>query len=281
MSESVIDKIVEDLISHPDVFEVGLTGGEPMLQKERVLSLITTVANAGKQVTLTTNGFWGVTEKAALETVKSLVQAGLSHLTISWDGYHAPYVKAERIQNVLEAAKQERIPVALNMCVSRVDDGLELLAELGDSTLGIRVTRFPLMPAGAAESVSPDQLYRKPVAELSLRCPGYELIYHHDGRVYPCCSPTIFGTKVSFGGAGSFDHEHFVRQLERNALLAAIQKFGLAWLQERMVAANPYGVAASIDSAVSVCDLCSQLLKDEVTLSLIRPALIEAVRDGG
>ncbi|OKL46233.1 radical SAM protein [Boudabousia marimammalium] len=277
IEDNVVNKVIDDLIAHADVYEVGFTGGEPLLRKQRIFDLIKTVSSAGKQTTLTTNGFWGVTESSAREVVEGLESAGLSHLTISWDGYHAPYIKANRIRNALQAAKESRIPCILNMCVSRDDDGFDLLKQLGEATLGVKITRFPVVPCGTGRNIPSDQIIRRPIDSFLLRCPGYELIYHHDGFVYPCCSPPIFDTDMTLGQVGEVSHEEFIRRLERNALLAAIQKFGLSWLRDLMVRVNPRAKVAKIENAVSPCEICALMLSDAETLNMAAKFVIEAV----
>ena len=228
LSVEQVDRIVDDLIAHPDVREVGITGGEPLLQAKRVLSLIKRVSAAGMKTNLTTNGFWAITPERAARMIGDLESAGLSHLTISYDNFHAPYVKPERIRNALDAASNSRIPTILNMCVSRSHDSLDLLKELGDSALCVKVTRFPVQQCGAGLSIPNEDLIVKPLDKLKLRCPGFELIYHHDGKVYPCCSPPIFDTDMTLGDAGALTHEEFIKRGERNALLAVIRSRGIS-----------------------------------------------------
>lgn len=277
LHDGEIQAVIDDLMAHSDVYEVGFTGGEPLLHRERILKLIAKVTQAGKQATLTTNGFWAVTPASAAEVIRDLESVNLSHLTLSWDGFHAPYVSAQRMRNALNAAKCSQIPTILNMCVSREMDGFDLLEQLGDATLGIKVTRFPVVPCGAGKSIPQEALIQSPVESMDLHCPGFEIIYHHDGLVYPCCSPPIFDTDMTLGRVGEQSHEVFVRRVERNALLAAIQQLGLSWLRELMIKKNPRAKIANVHEAVSPCEVCCIMLSDAETLNLIANELIAAV----
>ena len=240
--------------------------------------MIKRVSAAGMKTNLTTNGFWAITPERAARMIGDLESAGLSHLTISYDNFHAPYVKPERIRNALDAASNSRIPTILNMCVSRSHDSLDLLKELGDSTLCVKVTRFPVQQCGAGLSIPNEDLIVKPLDKLKLRCPGFELIYHHDGKVYPCCSPPIFDTDMTLGDAGALTHEEFIKRGERNALLAVIRSRGIKWLLDRVREASPLAPAARMTEAVSVCDVCTTIMKDKDVLNKLRPTILEEAR---
>lgn len=278
LNDGLVDKIVDDLINHPDVREVGFTGGEPLLRADRVLSLIRRISDAGMRTNLTTNGFWAVTPEKATVMFENLEVAGLSHLTISYDDFHSPYVAPVRIRNALDASARSGIPTILNMCASRTRDSLSLLRELGDSTLCVRVTRFPVQRCGTGSTISDDELIVRPLEDLKLNCPGFELIYHHDGKVYPCCSPPIFDTNMTLGEAGTRNHDAFIERAERNALLATIRYKGFRWLLDRVREVSPNSPAAQMTEAVSACHVCTTIMSDEETLASLRDVILEEAR---
>lgn len=276
LEDAQVDHIVEDLIAHPDVREIGFTGGEPLLRRARFLELVRRVTEAGLTATCVTNGFWAITPKAASATFREFEKVGLSSLTISFDNFHVPFVSVRRIRNALDAAARSSVPTILNMAVSRSQDSMDLLRQLGESTLGVQVTRFPVQQCGTGRAIPAEDLFRKPLEEVSLHCPGFEIIYHHDQKVYPCCSPTIFETGMTLGKVGETDHEGFARRLERNALLAVIQRHGLGWFVERIRAVNPDSEVARMDKAVSACDVCATVLNDQESLEALRDEIIDA-----
>jgi len=97
LDEEQVDSIVEDLIAHPDVREVGFTGGEPFLRRKRLLQLVRRVTDAGMTATCVTNGFWAITPKAAEKVFRELEEMRIHSLTISFDDFHAPFVTTQRI----------------------------------------------------------------------------------------------------------------------------------------------------------------------------------------
>lgn len=265
-----VDQILNDLIKHPDVCEVGFTGGEPFLEKRQLLTWLKRCADNGMKTNVTTNGYWGITRKSADNVFRELEETNLSSLTISYDDFHAKFVSIERIKNVLEASKISRIPTILNVCVSKTHISDQLLSELGSAVFGIKVTKFPVQPCGTGKNIPDEAVYRFPLESLPSHCPGFELIYYNDGNVYPCCSPPIFDTKMHLGAIGVTDHEGFVQRLERNELLAAIQKLGFKWLVEQIKEVNPEAEVANLTEAVSICEVCSKILADHKSLNLIR-----------
>jgi len=151
---------------------------------------------------------------------------------------------------------------------------MELLEELGESTLGVQVTRFPVQQCGTGRTIPTEDLFRKPLDQIPLHCPGFEVIYHHDKQVYPCCSPPIFETKMTLGAVGETNHEGYVKRLEQNALLAVIQRRDLGWFVEKIREKNPEAPVAQMESAVSACDVCAQVLNDRKSLELLRDDIL-------
>lgn len=274
LDDDRVDQIITELIAHPDVHEVGFTGGEPFLRKNRFLELARRVTEAGMSATVTSNAFWAISPKSAENVFRELHEVGVTSLTISFDDFHAPYVATKRIKYALDAAAKSPVSTILNMCVSRSQNSLGLLEELGESTLGVQVTRFPVQQCGTGRSIPTEDLFKKPLEELQLHCPGYEIIYHHDNKVYPCCSPPIFDTEMTLGTIGETDHEGYVQRLEQNALLAVVQKKGLGWFVDKIKEVNPTAPIASMTEAVSACDVCAQVMNDHESLNLLREDII-------
>ena len=53
-----------------------------------------------------------------------LESSGLSHMTISYDDFHVPFIRPECIRNALNAASNCSIPTIVNVCVSRTHDSI-------------------------------------------------------------------------------------------------------------------------------------------------------------
>lgn len=273
LDDELVDSIVTELLSEPNVREIGLTGGEPLIRRHRTMALIRRITESGRAASCVTNGFWGVTPRAADRVLAEFEQAGLRELTLSYDDFHAPFIKPQRIRNILDAAHDRRIKVVLNMCVSRTRDSNALLAELGTSVHGVQVTKFPVVPAGEARALSQDDFHRRPISTGMLYCPGTQIIFHNDGNIYPCCSPAIFDTKMTLGRADRQSFRTTIDKFERNALLGIIRREGFGWFIDAIRAVDPEAPAAQVTDVVSACELCSIIFRDEASIARIRPAV--------
>lgn len=273
LSDEMAEAIIDDAIAHPDVVEVGLTGGEPLLRREFALSLIRRGTEGGLRMTCVTNGYWGQTPAKADAMFTDLCDAGLESLTISYDDFHADFVSVETIRNVLDASKKTKLSVILNMAVSRSRDSGELLQSLGSSAYCIQITRYPVIPAGEANDFDASEFIRESITEANTRCPGLEVIFHHDGRVLPCCSPGVFDTHLALAPVGE-SIEHYIRKIERNALLAIMQREGLLWFQNILKDELPESDAARTTEIVSACELCTVIFRSRHNLDILRPHVL-------
>ncbi|WP_454048832.1 radical SAM protein [Cellulomonas sp. Marseille-Q8402] len=278
LGDARITELVAEALVNDDVTEIGLSGGEALLRREFVLSLIRTIHSAGKRATLVTNGFWGQTENKARDELRTLRDAGLSSMTISYDDFHAAFIPPRRIANILNANKRVNLPCIVNIAVTRARDGNALIAELGNSTLRTRMTKFPVLPVGAGAGLPPGDIIRDFTASDALRCPGFEPVFHFDGKVYPCCSPAVFDSALSLGDASALTIADAQRKIRSNALLGVIRRVGF----ERLLAAGRETGVIDLDPRtplVDACDLCRSLFADAASITRLTPLIIALYAD--
>lgn len=199
LPDELVWKIVRDAMENPAVKEVSLSGGEIFLRKRFVFEIVSQVSASGKSVTCISNGFWGHSPKQAFEVLSELRSLGLRALTVSYDDFHRTSIPVEKIINIFDAAKHVPMRYALNMAVSRSNTGDDLLRELGSSIYGVPVTKFPIIDVGAAKMLPESEYIYSYSGRDNLRCPGLEIVYHHDGLIYPCCSPAVFESSLRVG----------------------------------------------------------------------------------
>ncbi|VTR75291.1 radical SAM protein [Cellulomonas hominis] len=277
LSDEKVRDLVAEAVANDDVDELGISGGEALLRRALVFEVIEQVHAAGKRVTLVTNGFWGQTLPKASRELRALKDAGLSSMTVSYDDFHAEYIPVKRIRNIFEANKRVELPTMLNVAVTRSSTGDALLAELGESVLRTRVTKFPVLPVGAARALPPDSIIREFRASDDLRCPGFEPVFHFDGKVYPCCSPAVFETALQLGDVADLSIAEAQNKVRHNLLLGVIRRFGFTPLLRACRAA---GIPAPGDDEplVDPCDLCRRLFRDEAAVRAIAPLVAEVFR---
>lgn len=258
LTDDEIEKIVSYAESHDDVKVVSLTGGEALLRKNKVLEIIQRLSLVGKETTLISNAFWATTEAVTERILSELKLAGLNYLTISYDDYHAEYIPISNVKRLLTIIKKFDIEVALNMVVDRKHIGVDLLKDLGESVFGVRVTMVPASPVGRANDLNHNDLYFKTIEELELTCPatGWEFVVHHDGYVYPCCSPSVFESNLRIGCIAEYEVEKLESQLYSNILLYILKKEGFKWFIEKM------HLDLSKQKFVSSCEVCRFIFSD-------------------
>ncbi len=273
LSDDRIRAIVADAIASPSVDEIGLSGGEALLRREFVLEVIAEVHRAGKRITLVTNGFWGQSEAKAERELRLLKDTGLSSMTVSYDDFHAAFIPVRRIRNIFTANKRVHLPAMLNIAVTSSHTGDRLIAELGDSVLRTRITKFPVQPVGAGRDLPATELIKDFTAGGGLRCPGFEPVFHFDGRVYPCCSPAVFESALSIGAVDELTIDEAQRRIRHNLLLALIRKQGFSPL---LAACREAGIEVPDDSdpVIDACDLCQRLFRDEDALRAVTPVVL-------
>jgi len=103
-------RYLEDVLRLGEIENFILTGGEALLRADEVCELAQFTGSLGIRTRISTNAFWGPTEESASNLLKRLKRAGVVHLWISTDAFHAEFVPAATVKNVLRAAMQERMP---------------------------------------------------------------------------------------------------------------------------------------------------------------------------
>lgn len=271
LSDEQIKMLVNYAITHDEVNVVSLTGGEALLNPN-MISIIKTLTGAGKKVSLITNGFWAVSMKKTEEMMKALKKAGLVILTISYDQYHSEYIPIQNIKNILQVGNRLDFELSINMVDDKsTDKNKMILNELNDYLFYTSVTKVPVMPVGRAKSINKDYIYKAPFHQFSLRCPSsaWEFVVHHDGYVYPCCSPAIFETCLSVGSINESSIEELDQRLYSNILLYVLKKEGLGWFIDHLE------LDLQNKEFVSNCEICKYIFSDNQNIEKIRDDLYD------
>ena len=97
-----------------------------------------------------------------------------------------------------------------------------------------------------------------------MHCPGFEVTYHFDGKVYPCCSPTVFDTCLSVADVDS-SVEKSIFNIKHNLLLSALRKRGFKWLFEKCIERGLIDDSYMNRRYVDACEMCRILFSSEET----------------
>jgi len=103
-------RYVEEVLKLGEIQNFSISGGEPLLRADDVCELAEYAGSLGLQTRVSTNASWGASEEEAGALVRKLKQAGVVHLWISADAFHAEFVPVATVKNALRAAMQEGMP---------------------------------------------------------------------------------------------------------------------------------------------------------------------------
>lgn len=112
--------LVDGLAAAPGVRYIDISGGEPMLHPDEVIAVIRRIKGHGKEVRLTTNGFWAATQRRAEAMLRRLKEAGLDAVGLSLDKWHLDFLPAGLARNFVDACRTVGFPPLVS-CVVRGD----------------------------------------------------------------------------------------------------------------------------------------------------------------
>ncbi|MGY0656850.1 YydG family radical SAM peptide epimerase [Bacillus subtilis] len=275
MEKEYIRELVTEFAKNKTIQVISFTGGEVFLDYKFLKELMEIIKPYEKQITLISNGFWGMSKKKVQEYFHDMNSLNVIALTISYDEYHAPFVKSSSIKNILEhSRKYPDIDISLNMAVTKDKMSNHILEDLGDSILGVKITKFPMISVGAAKTRIKQENIHKFYSledEDSLHCPGYDIVYHHDGEIYPCCSPAIFETKITLREEYNQSFERTVEKLNSNLLLFILRKEGFKWFLNILKENNKIEEFDIPYEFSSICGVCGSLFNSAEKINYFYP----------
>ena len=136
------------------ILSLGLTGGEPFYDLDRLEEISTHARRLGLFVTTVTNAFWAPTRTRAIEVLKRM--KGIQMISLSTDAHHLKLIPMENIMNAAWAARETGHLYDLAICTdSKTDpsflDLMEALRASGEEEERIKIT--VTAPVGRAQNL--------------------------------------------------------------------------------------------------------------------------------
>lgn len=244
--------------------KVVLTGGEPFLHPQELLTLIHCVACHGMGTETITNAAWALSVEKAKEILLALQGAGLRSITLSTDRYHLRAVPLENLKNVLVAAKEIGLRTGIKIARLAHDPVAEgLYRSLRGYTARIRVQEiYPLGRGASLRSRLPMR------ASSGFLRPGCEspMVLLPDGHLLTCCNLPAQDMKpedfpLVLGNAATDSIRGLLQKRSTDPVLTALRDRGpsflLALLADEVPGLRPQQKARY----QSGCDLCFQLFR--------------------
>jgi hypothetical protein len=249
--------------------EVGISGGEALLYEKEVLEIIEYASALGLDTSLTSNGFWGETPKKAQQQLALLKETGLTHLIVSTDEFHQPFVSYRQIENILSANETVGISLKIYDVLIR-DTPVHPLENKYQSCVWLK---GKCLPAGRALRKVPSERYI--YGDYDGCCPVANILtIMPDGFAYPCCSPGIQLKALQIGSVAKQSIGELVQEKENATLLRLITQKGPAWIIEAGAKRGCF-LTQQRDEYVSACHLCQEIFADTSYLKKMAPHLKE------
>ena len=279
---STVARWVRSVGEAPTTQAIGLTGGEPFLERAALEAALRAAHDTGLRTTVFTNAYWATGPQAACEALAQLPRIDL--LEISADVFHEEFVPLENVRHAAEAALGLGMGVWFQVAEVEAESfDTRLRGVLGPRITGAaefsqaaildagrslgapwsdRPPRTPELPAGACKRLG-----------TPLVCP--------DGSVLACCSEYAYGEScpaaLRLGTLEERSLSAMVQDAQSDPLLAALRALGPAYVAD---VARDSGWQGGRYREGNVCDLCLDLLREASLADEVRRRLAEPEHDG-
>ncbi len=184
--------IVGSLADYPRLSMVGISGGEPFIERRALSHAVETLADAGKSVVLYTSGLW-----ARADPVPPWIRqvlARTSCLFLSTDAFHAKAIDDGRFVAALRAAADQGAPVVVQV-LDRPDDVAEANRLLGSAFGAAWPTYVDLnllvpLPYGRGAAVFDPPAEARGDSFPRCRIAATPVV-RYDGAVTACCNESL------------------------------------------------------------------------------------------
>lgn len=270
-----IDEMVT-LSDGADSFSVYLSGGEPFLRYQDMLTVVRHGKERGAdQISCVTNGFWGKEEAIARQRAAELRTAGMTQICFSLDDFHQEYIPLKSVLGALKACRQEGLCFAIKSTVTSSTRRLpQILNELGDLLLDtyVPVQELAYVPrVKTGDRIKKDEwllqegLPRDPCPEIGI------LAVLPNGVVFPCCG-SGWTRQLVVGNALVEPIVDLMHRINDTALFASLRDKGPAFFVPYFTQA---GCPLPQEQYVNRCHLCMTILDHPLSEKILQLALAD------
>lgn len=222
------------------------TGGEPLLYYNEILPLIRQARELGLLVSLVTGGGWVSANKPeiARERIRSLKEAGLNTLLISWDDYHEEYSPQENVMLLLELSKEYDLPAYVRGVMPAF--GVNPRIEQKLVNINVRYQKINVVRLGNAASLPEEHFQFVDMPRAGGCGTIFQPVIEPDGFVYACCGPSRSSKRSSplvLGNTFEEDLDSILHRAVNDPVLEAIGTIG------------PYGLYSLMKNDPSMRDI--------------------------
>ncbi len=241
--------------------EFPLSGGEPFLDFELLLAIAAYGRQLGASVTCVTNGYWASSAVQARQRLSAVKEAGLAALAVSTGRFHQQFVKLERVERVLGAARDVGLRCTLKYVRTGSDPQDEAAVAAWARAAGAdEVQDFSVLPYLSAGARLPEAEYLRSPGLPEGRCPVPIITVREDGEAFTCCSPGALTDLLALGNT------------QQRSLAQIHDRYYLGGTQQLLREHGPVHFARAAQAQgqghrlregyASICDLCAHIASD-------------------
>jgi hypothetical protein len=246
---------------------MNLTGGEPFMYLDTLLTLITEARAAGiETISIYTNGFFAKTEAGARKVLSRLSDAGFMNgigregdaIKVSAGVFHQEFLPFETVINLIRVYWDvfgKPVQVDYEVLEDRPAAQADIERELHDKGIAdlVEIQFRRITPIGRAAQFDPVLRHRP--ADFFGNCQVIdEIVFDPDGSVLPCCGMNFGNQGIVIGDIGADGLPALFRRLENNPILQYIAEKPIRDLLERR------GLEAAPKGYADLCSLCHHAL---------------------
>ena len=259
-----------------------ISGGEPFLNAGLLREILQVARQHGLGALVHTSAYWAKSPRKAVEFLAGF--PGLTHLCVSADEYHEPFVPLDNVRCGLLASLGHGLVTELAVRVWDTDgdpflDRLE--AVLGSELLArVHVDLASIGWVGRARSLASPRVGVAPPPRVggfpAGACDTSHLpIVDHDGAVLACCNTELArkNRPLQLGNLQEETFEAITDRAQRNNLLHAIRLWGPARLAEILIDHGEAEALQGVYPKGDICSLCNDVLSQPRLVALLERVL--------
>lgn len=238
-----------------------LTGGEPFLDFDSLVKVVSHAGALGATVSCVTNAFWAVDEERTKAKLSVLYDSGLTALAVSVSRFHLEFVPLHRAKRALTIASAIGIRTTLKGAVTQRDLAPGgMLSSWKDTLDAERITIFPVLPyLREAQALADEEYYRDRGLPIQ-RCPGDAVCVDFDGVARSCCTLVADDPFLVIGDTRQMPLKQIHDNLKRAGKQRILRESGPIEFARGAIAA---GIGHRLRKAYAgPCDLCLHIQAD-------------------
>ncbi len=278
----MIVRRVEEIAAEGRIRLLVISGGEPFLARATLAAVLAVAKAGGLQVAVSTSAHFAATLARARRFLEGF--PGITHLCVSADRYHTPFVPLDQVRHALTAAAELGIHPVLMIRVWDLERDAfleEARTVVGDALLrriSIDLGPLQLMGRGHELGVMPPAASPDPEDWAGHACDSAnQPVVDHDGTVLACCNYEAARETeaLQLGSLLRQTMAEVTRSADGDGVLQAIRTWGPKRLVELL---EKRGYGERLERRYppdSICALCRGVTGNSELVAALRSILAE------